>query len=139
MNTYQRIGISKMNATDCTSFNQNMEYYESRLKTFDTYPKQLLPNKYELASAGLYYSGKSDLCECFRCHIKLSAWDRSDIALREHHKWSPNCEYIKIVGAPQQKPPPIGGFGAFVSTTRSTPCGFGGFGGLSSTTSTVSN
>jgi hypothetical protein len=116
-----------MNVTDCASLNGSMEYYENRLKTFDSYPKQILPDKYELASAGLYYSGKSDMCECFRCHIKLSEWVRSDNALREHYKWSPNCKYIKIVGAPQQKPTPIGGFGAFVSTTWSAPCGFGGF------------
>lgn len=135
MNTPRSFGINKMNVTDCTPLNKNMEYYDNRLKTFETYPKQMLPDKYQLASAGLYYSGKADVCACFRCHVKLSAWERSDCALREHYKWSPNCEYIRIVGAPQQKPTPIGGFGAFVSTTRPTPCGFGGF----SSTTTAAN
>jgi hypothetical protein len=79
-----------------------MNYYENRLKTFDTYPKQMLPDKYQLAKAGLFYTGKSDLCECFQCHVKLSAWDREDDAMKEHFKWSPNCEYIKIVGIPNQ-------------------------------------
>lgn len=91
-----------MNAMDCTANNTNMEFYESRLKTFDTYPKQMLPDKYQLARAGLYYTGKSDVCQCFSCHVKLSAWERDDDAIKEHFKWSPNCTYIKMVGAPPQ-------------------------------------
>ena len=108
-----------MNVMDCTPVNSNMEYYQNRLKSFDTYPKQMLPDKYQLARAGLYYSGKSDVCQCFRCHIKLSAWERDDDAIKEHFKWSPNCEYIKMVGAPAQQQPgftfgsnaSLGGFG----------------------------
>ena len=93
-----------MNVMDCTPVNSNMEYYQNRLKSFDTYPKQMLPDKYQLARAGLYYSGKSDVCQCFRCHVKLSAWERDDDAIKEHFKWSPDCEYIKMVGAqPQQQ------------------------------------
>lgn len=91
-----------MNVMDCVS-DIKMEYYDNRLKTFDTYPKQMLPDKYQLARAGLFYTGKSDLCECFRCHVKLSAWDRDDDPMKEHFKWSNNCEYIKIIGVPQQK------------------------------------
>ena len=48
-----------MNVMDCVSTKDNMEYYENRLKTFDTYPKQMLPDKIQLDRAGLYYSGKS--------------------------------------------------------------------------------
>ena len=48
-----------MNVMDCISTKISMEYYENRLKTFDTYPKQMLPDKYQLARAGLYYTGKS--------------------------------------------------------------------------------
>ena len=61
-----------MDVTDCVLSSGNMEYYEKRLKTCDTYPTQMLPDKFELARAGLYYTGKSDICECFRCHVKLS-------------------------------------------------------------------
>ena len=108
-----------MNVTDCTSTRDSMEYYESRLKTFDTYPKQMLPDKIQLARAGLYYTRKSDVCQCFRCHVKLSAWERDDDAIKEHYKWSPECEYIKMVGAP---PPQKPGF-SFGSSAPS----FGGF------------
>ena len=63
-----------MNVTDCVLSSGNMEYYENRLTTFDNYHEQMLLDKFELARSGLYYTGKSDICECFRCHVKLSSW-----------------------------------------------------------------
>ena len=74
-----------MDVTDCVLSSGNMEYYGNRLKT-DTYTKQMLPDKFELARAVLYYTGKSDICECFRCHVKLSSWERDDDAINEHIK-----------------------------------------------------
>ena len=91
-----------MNITDCASSKEHMEYYEKRLNTFDTYPKQMLPEKIQLARAGLYYTEKSDVCQCFLCHVKLNAWEQDDDTIKEHYKWSPQCEYIKMVGAPQK-------------------------------------
>ena len=75
-----------MNIIDCASSKEHMEYYENRLRTFDTYPKQMLPDKIQLARAGLYYTGKSDVCQCFLCHVKLNAWEREDDAIKEHYK-----------------------------------------------------
>ena len=92
-----------MNVMECTATNISMEYYDSRLKTFDTYPKQMLPDKFHLARAGLYFTGKSVVCQCFRCHVKLSAWEREDDAIKELHKWAPSYDYIKMVGAPPQQ------------------------------------
>ena len=65
--SYHRISTDNMDVTDCVSSRGNMEYYENRLRTFDTCPKQMLPDKIQLARAGLYYTGKSDVCQCFRC------------------------------------------------------------------------
>lgn len=108
-----------MNVMDCTSSSVNMECFENRLNSFDTYPKQMLPDKYQLAQAGLYYTGKSDVCQCFSCNVKLSAWERDDDAIKEQYKWSPNYTYIKMIGAPPQRQTgfmfgssaPLGGFG----------------------------
>lgn len=94
--------ILNMNVVDCTATHTSMEYFENRLKTFDTYPKQMLPDKYQLARAGLYYTGKSDVCQCCRCHVKLSSWERDDDAIEEHYKWALHCEYLKMVGAPRR-------------------------------------
>ena len=38
-----------MDVTDCVSNRGSMECYENRLRTFDTYPKQMLPDKFQLA------------------------------------------------------------------------------------------
>ena len=84
-----------MNVMDCVSTKDNMEYYENRLKTFDTYPKQMLPDKIQLARAGLYYSGKSDMCQCFRCHVKLSSWERDDDAIKEYYNGHLNANTSK--------------------------------------------
>ena len=54
-----------MNVMDCVSTKDNMEYYENRLKTFDTYPKQMLPDKIQLARAGLYYNGNRTCVNVF--------------------------------------------------------------------------
>ena len=99
-----------------------MEYYENRLKTFDTYPKQMFPDKIKLARAGLYYTGKSDVCQCFQCHVKLSAWERDDDAIKEHYKWAHQCEYIKIVEAPSPGSP---GFTLGLNTSSFTGFGTG--------------
>lgn len=65
--------------------------------------KQMLPDKYQLASSRLYYTVKSDVCQCFRCHVKLSEWDRNDEAIKQHYKSSSNCDYIKLIGVSRQK------------------------------------
>ena len=67
--SYPRLSTDNMDITDCVFSSNNMEYYENRLRTFDTSPKQILPDKNQLARAGLYYTGKSDICQCFRCHV----------------------------------------------------------------------
>ena len=74
-----------------------MEYYDRRLETFNTYPKQLAPSKYELAQAGLYCTGKSDRVICLRCDVNLQNWERDDNVMNEHQKWSSHCEYVKMV------------------------------------------
>lgn len=61
-----------------------MNYYEERLNTFDNYPKQMLPNKYELAKAGCYYTGKADVVTYFRCQIFVRDSERGDNAMNEH-------------------------------------------------------
>ena len=97
LHSLHRNSKDNMDVTDCVRSSGNMEYYKNRLKTYDTYHKQILPDKFELARAGLYYTEKSDLCECLRCHVKLSSWERDDDAIKEHIKWSLNCEYMEMI------------------------------------------
>ena len=76
--SFRRMSTANMDVTDCVSSNRSMEYYENRLSTFATDPRQVLLDKFQLARAGLHYTGKSDICQCFQCHVKLSSWKRDD-------------------------------------------------------------
>jgi Inhibitor of Apoptosis domain len=86
-----------MDVTDSVS-QRVYKFYEDRLSTFDTWSSQIVPDKYQLAKAGFYYSGYSDKVVCFFCHIELSKWEKTDNPWDEHTKHSPSCEYLKIVG-----------------------------------------
>lgn len=81
----------------------DMLFYEDRLRTFQTWPKQILPTKETLACSGFIYSGQNDSTNCFACNIKLKDWDRTDNPWTEHRKWSPNCIFLKMIGEPEKK------------------------------------
>jgi hypothetical protein len=81
-----------MNVTDA------YKYYDSRLKTFDAWPKQMTPDKYRLAKCGFVYSGKGDKVTCFRCGLHLKDWERNDDPWQEHYKWSSQCDYLNMTG-----------------------------------------
>ena len=76
----------------------DMMYFKDRLQTFKRWPKQIIPNKYNLARAGLYYTGETDKVICFACGIVLSQWERTDEAWSEHTRWSPKCTYLQMIG-----------------------------------------
>ena len=97
--------IQVMNVMDCTSTGMNMDYFQNRLNTFDTYPKQMLPDKYRLASAGLYYTGKSDTCQCFRCHVKLTT-TTTTYTLRLPPPYHHHLTTTTLPPPPRPPPPP---------------------------------
>ncbi len=88
-----------MDTTDALPLRKSSHLlFEDRLKSFDTWPKQMRPQKHVLAKAGFVYSGKSDKVYCFNCRIVLHDWEASNEPWSEHEKWSPDCSYLKIVG-----------------------------------------
>ena len=76
----------------------NILYFHDRVLSFDDWPVQLHQNKYDLASAGFYYTHKSNIVKCFSCGLRLGKWLKSDKVWKEHYRWSPYCHYINIVG-----------------------------------------
>lgn len=42
-----------------------------------------------------YSSGVCDHVKSFCCNIHLRSWSPEDIPIREHSRWSPNCDYVK--------------------------------------------
>ena len=41
------------------------------------------------------------------------SWERDDDAIKEHFKWSSNCEYMKMVAAPPPRQTSAASFGGF--------------------------
>ncbi|XP_050413934.1 baculoviral IAP repeat-containing protein 3 [Patella vulgata] len=50
-----------------------------------------------LAKAGFYYTGPGDMVRCFSCGIKLKKWERYDIPVGEHYKWSHDCLFLNTL------------------------------------------
>ena len=78
------------------SRHSDMKYAKVRLNTFKTWPKQMRPCKYELASAGFVYTGESDRVRCFHCNVTIHNWEIDDDAWKEHFKWGENCEFLRM-------------------------------------------
>lgn len=76
----------------------NFLFYDDRLKTFDLWSSQIQPDKFQLSSAGFYYTGRNDAVECFSCGIRLHQWKIGDDPLTEHRIHSTNCLFLLIIG-----------------------------------------
>lgn len=76
----------------------SMLFFQDRLKTFDMWPPQIEPNKFQLSSAGFYYTGRNDTVECFSCGLRLHQWQKGDESLLEHKTHSPSCLFLNIIG-----------------------------------------
>ncbi|XP_050413935.1 baculoviral IAP repeat-containing protein 3 [Patella vulgata] len=50
-----------------------------------------------LAKAGFYYTGPGDMVRCFFCGIELTDWERYDIPVGEHYRWSPRCLFLQTL------------------------------------------
>jgi hypothetical protein len=72
--------------------------YEDRLKTFELWSPQIQPDKFQLSSAGFYYTGRNDTVECFSCALRLHQWQKNEDPLTEHREHSKNCLFLKIIG-----------------------------------------
>ena len=85
-------------------YHPRMVFYEDRLTTFKSWPKQIIPDKHSLSRAGLFYSGESDTCVCAFCNLRLSAGTSTDIALAEHFRHAPGCVFLKLIGYENKQP-----------------------------------
>ena len=65
-----------------------------RLKTFEHWPKYMIPSAQTLADNGFYYKGLGDRVQCHCCGVILMNWKSDDSPLTEHLKYNSNCEFI---------------------------------------------
>ncbi|KAK9871338.1 hypothetical protein WA026_011605 [Henosepilachna vigintioctopunctata] len=70
---------------------------ESRLRTFSSWPSELIQTPEDLSQAGFYYEGIGDQVRCFHCDGGLRHWDPEDDPWTEHARWFPLCSFVKIV------------------------------------------
>ncbi|XP_052131283.1 E3 ubiquitin-protein ligase XIAP-like [Frankliniella occidentalis] len=73
--------------------------YESRMKTFDSWPVGLALKPCDLARAGWFYSGNGDVLLCHHCggkveklHAKIAVCD----LWKMHAKAVPTCEFVLV-------------------------------------------
>ncbi|CAG2255136.1 BIRC2_3 [Mytilus edulis] len=70
--------------------------YEERLASFRNWPSNLSLCPIDLASAGLYYTGKRDICKCFMCDGCVCDWEAGDVPSKEHTRIYPDCPLSQI-------------------------------------------
>ena len=95
---------------------------ESRILSFDKWPKTDIKDPLELARAGFYYTGSmasssstvsscrcietidssiflgvEDKVRCYHCGGGLQKWKSNDDPWVEHAKWFSNCDFIFLV------------------------------------------
>lgn len=66
-----------------------------RLQSFEQAPNYLKSAADKLSTAGFYHTAKK-LLSCHRCNLQLYPRQINTInPVQQHHKWSPNCPFIK--------------------------------------------
>jgi len=66
-----------------------------RLKTFTLlgWPLKDVVDPTEAAEAGFFYTGRSDILECFYCSVHIGKWEPKDRPVFEHIKFSRYCRF----------------------------------------------
>lgn len=64
----------------------------TRLKSFQSCT--FCANVADTVRAGFYYTGTSDIVQCFYCGLKLRNWDPSDDPWVEHARHGKNCPFV---------------------------------------------
>lgn len=68
-----------------------------RIKSFETWPVGIKQKPLELAEAGFFYRGNSDLTICFSCGVHLSKWEPTDNPWVEHKKHTTGeCDFLEL-------------------------------------------
>ncbi|KAF6197352.1 hypothetical protein GE061_020287 [Apolygus lucorum] len=74
----------------------NRIYFDeiARLTTFYDWP-HTDPSPTDLARAGFYYTGRTDICRCPFCRTEIGRWSEGDEPIADHERWSPQCRFLR--------------------------------------------
>ncbi|XP_013418146.1 baculoviral IAP repeat-containing protein 7-A-like [Lingula anatina] len=67
----------------------------TRMQTYANFPDSCPVRPSELAKAGFFYLGTSDIVKCAYCGGKIRSWGRGDDAFGEHLKHFPLCSFVQ--------------------------------------------
>ena len=73
-------------------------FESERLKSFKNWPNHDADPKL-LAKAGFYYTGQLDITKCFHCNIEIYRWEKNDIPILQHTRYSERCRFIRNLPA----------------------------------------
>lgn len=88
----QKLGIQKNIGPQY----QDKITYESRLATFQKWPKAIKQRPANLAEAGFFYTGVGDQTLCFHCGGGLKDWEENDDPWEQHALWFSKCVYLNL-------------------------------------------
>lgn len=71
-----------------------MNYEESRLRTFTSWPSDAPVDAIRIANGGFFYTGQGMEVQCFSCGGKISEWIEGDHVMAKHRRLDPRCPFI---------------------------------------------
>ena len=90
---------------DIKFIHPNYYGFDTRLTSYQQWPKQIIPDKFSLAKSGFFYTGQSDIVKCFSCGVQVCDWKNTDDSFQEHYKNSPECVFLAMIGYHAPVPP----------------------------------
>ena len=71
--------------------------YDDRYATFKLWPKAHPVRSDQLARVGFFCAGEGDKVICPQCNICLNEWEAFYLAIDEHKRHSPYCDFILML------------------------------------------
>ncbi|CAH1183238.1 unnamed protein product [Phaedon cochleariae] len=88
----QRLGIQESKGPQ----HQDKALFESRVETFQNWPRSLKQRPADLAAAGFFYTGVGDQTLCFYCGGGLKDWEEGDDPWEQHALWFGKCVFLNL-------------------------------------------
>jgi len=51
----------------------------------------------QLAGVDFFFTNRGDVVRCAFCGVEVVYWVQEDDAFKDHQRWSPSCEFVRVV------------------------------------------
>lgn len=93
----QRLGVTKSKGPQ----HPERITIDSRVETFQKWPRAIKQRPDELAEAGFFYTGSGDQTLCFYCGGGLKDWLETDDPWEQHALWFSKCAFMNLKKGPE--------------------------------------